>query len=203
MIGHDPEVITVGTQAELWAQFLVDEVQTLTPSGSPTGGTVDLTHRGQVANLVPWDATALDVQEAFEALRNVGPGGVLCFGGPWPVSPIKVRFAGHMTRKRNHPLISIDPAGLTGGTSPNVIASVLQPGGLIEPATVTLHVEPEATAEGAASSVTPTSQGEGVWMGKFTPVVDGLHRYRFTATSIVFGTLEVDGVFTVRPRVAT
>lgn len=52
----------------------VDEVQTVTISGGPTGGTFTLTFNGQTTAAIPYNATALQVQAALQALSNVGTG---------------------------------------------------------------------------------------------------------------------------------
>lgn len=191
---HEPDVIRVGTRVELWADFLVDEVQQITFSPSPTGGDFDLTHRGQVAALIPWDATSLDVQEALEQLPNIGVGGVLTYGGPLPGTPVKVRFTGKNVGKRNHPLLTLNAARLTGGSG---AVTQITGGGRADPATATLTVD---KPDGA--SATPTAavqQGVGVWRGTVTPDMEGVWSYTFDATFASFGTLQVSGQFTVAP----
>ena len=194
----DPITVHVGTQLEIFFQFLVDEVQLLTPSGAPTGGTVDAGHRGKVAPLIRFDSTALDMQEALCQLPNVGPNGVICWGGPWPTAGISVKFIGHMVGKRNHPPITITN-NLTGGTFPNITVTTPQPGGLIEPSTVTGFIAPK---DGASVALTVDPQGgQGVWKANYTPTVDGLHTARAVGASPVFGTVEAEQVFTAVPRV--
>lgn len=196
-MSHTPELPHVGTRVELWCEFLVDEIQQIAMSGV-TGGTFDATHRGKTANLIPWDATALDLREALEALPNIGLDGLITYGGPLPATPIKIRWAGHAIAKRNHPLITANTTLLTGA-GPAATITTIQAGGLIEPdGAVTLAVDdPDG---GAPTTVVPTSQGQGVWRGLYTPTKPGVHRYLYTAASTIFGTIEIEDVFTVAPR---
>src|SRR5438105_802680 len=55
----------------------VSEIQTLTVTGAPTGGTYMLVYDGQTTAPIVWNATAAQVQAALEALRNIGTGNVL------------------------------------------------------------------------------------------------------------------------------
>lgn len=105
-----------------------DEVQTLTMTGTPTGGTVCLSYDGRVTATVPFGATAANVDTALEALPTLGTNSVTCAGGPWPGTPITVTFNGTGTKKRPHP--NIIPANnlLTGGTTPTFAAADTTPG---------------------------------------------------------------------------
>jgi hypothetical protein len=116
-----------------------NNVQTLTMSGTPTGGTTTLTYDGRTTGTIAYNAAAAAVQTALEALPNIGTGGVTCGGGPWPATPITVTFAGTgasgfpVTQKRPHPLITSPASGasgnlLTGGTSPQAASAQTTPG---------------------------------------------------------------------------
>lgn len=50
----------------------VDEVQTVTISGGPTGGTFTLTFNGQTTDPIDYDATAAEIQAALRALSTIG-----------------------------------------------------------------------------------------------------------------------------------
>jgi hypothetical protein len=51
-------------------------------AGNPTGGTFTLTFEGDTTGPIPFNATALQVQTALEALPNIGPGNAATTGGP-------------------------------------------------------------------------------------------------------------------------
>jgi len=67
--------------------------QTLTMTGSPTGGTFTLTFQGQTTAPIAYNATAAVVDAALELLPNIGSGGVTAGGGPLPATPITVDFS--------------------------------------------------------------------------------------------------------------
>jgi hypothetical protein len=60
-------------------------VQTLTTTGTPTGGTVPLSFDGR-STTVAFNASAAAVQTALEGLPNIGTGNVVCGGGPLPTA---------------------------------------------------------------------------------------------------------------------
>src|SRR6266550_4430413 len=61
-----------------------DEVQTLTITGSPTGGTYTLTFGGQTTSAINWNDPASTVQTRLQALSSIGAGKALVTGGPGP-----------------------------------------------------------------------------------------------------------------------
>lgn len=66
----------------------VDEIQTITLTGGPTGGTFTLTYDGQTTGAIAYDATSTALQVALEALSNIAPGDVAVVGsngGPWSI----------------------------------------------------------------------------------------------------------------------
>ena len=105
-----------------------DEVQTVTVTGSPTGGTYTLTFSGQTTSGIVYNATSSQVQTALEALSNIAPGDVVCAGGPHPGTPITVTFGGAYDGV-DVPQMTASAASLTGGTSPAVTVSTTTPGG--------------------------------------------------------------------------
>jgi hypothetical protein len=106
-----------------------DEVQTVTITGSPTGGTYTLTFSGQTTSGIVYNATSSQVQTALEALSNIAPGDITCGGGPHPGTPITVTFGGGTYDGTDVPQMTASAAGLTGGTSPAVTVSTTTPGG--------------------------------------------------------------------------
>lgn len=91
-------------------------VQSLSITGSPTGGTFTITFGGHTTAAVAYDATAAAVQSALEALASVGTGGVSCSGGPLPGTPVAVTF---LTLNAVQVVAALTTAdSLTGGSSP-------------------------------------------------------------------------------------
>lgn len=99
------------------------EVQTLTITGTPTGGNFTLTFRGQETANIAYNANAAAVTSALEALSTIGAGNVLCSGGALPGTPVVITFQGDLAYLPL-PLITTDDSGLTGGTAPE--AAVVQ-----------------------------------------------------------------------------
>jgi hypothetical protein len=105
------------------------EVQTVTVTGTPTGGTFTLTF---TRNAVPattapiaYNATAAALEAALEALPNLETGDVAVGGGPGPGTPWTVTFAAHLG---NVALMTDNDSGLTGGTTPAVTVTTTTPG---------------------------------------------------------------------------
>lgn len=103
------------------------EVQTVTITGGPTGGTYTLTFSGQTTAAIPYNATATQVQTALEALSNVNPGDVAVAGGPHPGTPVVVTFGGQYLGEDVAQMTAT--GSLTGGTSPAVAVATTTPGG--------------------------------------------------------------------------
>jgi hypothetical protein len=106
-----------------------DEVQTVTITGTPTGGTYTLTFSGQTTTGIAYNAAASAVQSALEALSNITPGDIVCAGGPHPGTPVTVSFGGGSYDGSDVPQMTASAAGLTGGTSPAVTVTTTTPGG--------------------------------------------------------------------------
>lgn len=102
------------------------EVQTITISGTPTGGTFTLTFRGQTTGNLAYNATAATVQAALEGLTSVGAGNVVIGGGPGPGTPYTATFAGQLAGT-DVPQMTAAHA-FTGGTSPAIAVTTTTPG---------------------------------------------------------------------------
>jgi len=103
------------------------EVQTLTITGTPTGGTFKLKFRGYKTAAIAYNATAAAVDAALELLGTIGTGGVTCAGGPLPGTPVTITFAGQLANQ-NVPTITLTDAAFTGGTTPVGAVAVTTPG---------------------------------------------------------------------------
>jgi hypothetical protein len=106
------------------------EQQTITITGTPTGGTWTATFDGQTTAAIAYNATAAAVQLAVEALSNVTPGEVTVTGGPGPGTPWVVTFTGDKAGQ-NVPQITTS-SSLTGGSSPTITVTTTTAGGTAE-----------------------------------------------------------------------
>lgn len=109
--GADNTLATSGSPSEG-----TDEIQTVTVTGAPTGGSFTLTFSGQTTAAIAYNATAATVQAALEALSNINPGDVAvtgAAGGVWSVT-----FTGQYADVNVPAMTHTD--SLTGGTSPAV-----------------------------------------------------------------------------------
>ena len=105
---------------------LTDEVQQLTITGSPTGGTFTLTYAGQTTSALAYNATAAEVQAALRALSNVLDTEIFCYGGQLPSGTITIHFAAGLGATNVGQITSTD--SLTGGSTPATAISTLQAG---------------------------------------------------------------------------
>jgi hypothetical protein len=72
-----------------------NEIHRLSVPGSPpSAGTVELNYAGGFTGAIDWDATAADVQAAYEAASWAAPGDISATGGPLPGTPVDVEFTG-------------------------------------------------------------------------------------------------------------
>lgn len=94
------------------------ETQTVTITGTPTGGTFTLTFEGQTTGAIAYNASAATVQTALVALSNIGPGDVICTGGALPGTAVVVEFTGALAGA-NRTLMTAT-SSLTGGSSPAI-----------------------------------------------------------------------------------
>lgn len=100
------------------------EVQTVTVTGTPDGGTLTLSYDGEVTAPIAFDAAAAAVQAALTALPNLAPGDVVVGGGPGPGTPWTVTFALSLG---NPPQMVADGSALTGGTAPDAAVTTTTP----------------------------------------------------------------------------
>jgi hypothetical protein len=97
------------------------EVQTLTISGSPTGGTFSVTLAGYgTASGINYNAAASTVQTALRSAWGLAVDVTGSAGGPYTIT--------YPTAAGNVPLAAADGSTLTGGTSPSAAVVVATPG---------------------------------------------------------------------------
>lgn len=108
------------------------EVQTVTVTGAPTGGTFTLTlgAYGTTA-AIAYNASAQDIADALNALAGVS--GVTAGGGPEPGSAVTVTFGGEGFVGTDVPQMT-GSASFTGGTTPALAVTTTTAGGDPAPA---------------------------------------------------------------------
>jgi hypothetical protein len=100
-----------------------NEVQTVTVTGSPTGGTFTLTYDSATTSTIAYNASAATVQAALIALSTIEAGNVSVSGSNG--GPYTVTFQGG----QNVSQLTASGAGLTGGSSPSVSVATATGGG--------------------------------------------------------------------------
>lgn len=105
---------------------LQNEVQTITVTGTPAGGTYRLSWRGQATSAIAFGAANAAVQAALNALPNVGPTDMAVTGAS---SPFTVTFGGNLAGQ-SVDQIQLDTNSLTGGTNPSVAIATTTQGGV-------------------------------------------------------------------------
>lgn len=105
-----------------------NEVQTISITGTPTGGTFKLRFRGQTTAAIPFGATAAQIDAALEALSLIGVGGVVSAGGALPAIAVTATFSTAPYAGTNVPPLTVVQSALTGGTTPAVVITATTPG---------------------------------------------------------------------------
>lgn len=108
-----------------------NEVQTVTITGAPTGGTFTLTFGAATTAAIAYNAAASAVQSALEALSTVGAGNVTASGGPLPGTAVSVTFVGALARQDVAQMTAT--SSLTGGAAPAVAVATSTAGSSVSP----------------------------------------------------------------------
>lgn len=93
-----------------------NDVQTLTVTGTPTGGSLTVGFGASTA-VIAYNDTAANVQTTLRAVPEIGSDGVTVSGGPLPGTPIVVTFGGR-AGNLPQPVFTIVANNLAGGTTP-------------------------------------------------------------------------------------
>lgn len=120
------------------AQYLAgatSEVQTITVTGAPTGGTFTVSFRGYTSAAIARNAPAATVQALLESMPSIGIGNVTCSGGPLGTAAVTCTFGGALAAA-NLPQMTTT-ASFTGGTSPAATVATTTNGVDVNPATKT------------------------------------------------------------------
>lgn len=118
----------VGERLAITCNTPEDEVQTLTITGTPTGGTFTLSFNGATTTAIAYNASAATIDTAMEALSTIGTGDIAVTGGALPGTPVVFTFTGALSGM-DVPTIIVDDALLTGGTDPAAAIVVTTQGG--------------------------------------------------------------------------
>lgn len=113
------------------------ETQIITIMGNPTGGYFSLAFNGEQVQFfdsannvytpnIPYDASALEIQQALERIYTIGQGQVQVTGGPASLNPLLVLFTGKLANQNVAQLQTFN--GLLGGDNPEIIITT-QTGG--------------------------------------------------------------------------
>lgn len=106
----------------------INEVQSVSITGTPTGGTFTLTFGGHTTAGIAFNAIASVVQTALQGLTSIGSGNVTVTGGPLPGTAMTVTFTGRLANQ-DLAQMTTSGAGLTGGTTPASHVSTTTDGG--------------------------------------------------------------------------
>ena len=119
-------------------EFGTNDVQTITTTGTPTGGTFTLLFGVQRTAAIPFNATAAQLQTALQNLTSIGSN-IVCTGGPLPAT-ITVTFINGLAAAVQ-PLM-VATASLTGGTAPAVAIAHSVVGILGDPMLIEIETGP-------------------------------------------------------------
>lgn len=122
----DPNILEFLAGGETITTGGTNEVQTVTITGTPTGGTFTLTFNGQTTGTIVYNAASSVVSTALLALSNINPGDVTVGGGPGPGTPYTVTFTGQYASTNVAQMTAAH--AFTGGTTPNIAVTTTTPG---------------------------------------------------------------------------
>lgn len=201
---HGSGLIMTATQGDG-----VNEIQTITASGTVSGGTYDLTiipsvgMTGIVVTAIPWNATAAEVQRLIDArIRRRGSGfflgDIVVAGGPLPTTPMTITYQGTLC-SRNIDAAVVEDAALTGSTpvyalttsTAGVLGTVLLPDGTGVPTGAYRWVSSKRTGTQAKSAqlrLAYTEQGyfeKGQGVGVSQISMDGAGNISASLTGLV------------------
>lgn len=122
----DPNILQFCAGGETITTGGTNEVQTVTITGTPTGGTFTLTFNGQTTGNIAYNAASSAVSTALLALSNINSGDVTVGGGPGPGTPYTVTFTGQYASTNVSQMTAAH--AFTGGTTPNIAVTTTTAG---------------------------------------------------------------------------
>ena len=121
----DPNILEFCCGGHVISTGGTNEVQTITTTGVPTGGTFTLTYAGQTTAPIAYNAASTVVATALTALTSIGTGNVTTSGGPLPTGVV-VTFTNALGGSDVATLTAT--SSLTGGTTPTVVITTTTQG---------------------------------------------------------------------------
>lgn len=115
-----------GGQPNYSASIDVNEVVTLTGTGTISGGTYTITFGGQTTAPITFSANAAAIDTALELLSTIGLNNVTVSGGPINTTPVVITFTGTLANT-NVGAVTANAGSLTG-TTPGITVTVTTQG---------------------------------------------------------------------------
>jgi hypothetical protein len=100
---------------------LIDNYQTITITGTATGGTFTVQYKGVTSATIAFNAISSAVQTILGNMSSIGVGNVTVAGGPLPGTPMTVTFTGVLANDTS--VLTIGTNSLTGTSPVPVLAS--------------------------------------------------------------------------------
>lgn len=95
---------------------VVFERQTLSKTGTVSGGTFTITFNGEETADIAYNATAADIKTALEAIYGIESGDIVTAGGPAHTTNVTIDFQGYYAGE-DVSLMTVDSTNLVGGGS--------------------------------------------------------------------------------------
>jgi hypothetical protein len=149
-----------------------NEQQTVTITGTPTGGTFTLTYNGATTANIAYNAAAAAVVSALEALPNIGPGTVAGSGGALPGTPVVITFQNQLGRQNVGQMTAAH--AFTGGTTPAIAVTTTTAGSALDSGLYIAHrglILKKASQAGTNNVLTPWA-GSGTIFGVLARTVE-------------------------------
>lgn len=121
----DPNILEFCCGGHVISTGGTNEIQSITTTGTPTGGTFTLSYAGQTTTPIAFNAASTVVASALTALSSIGTGNVTAAGGALPTA-VTVTFTGALAATDVATLTAT--SSLTGGTTPTVAITTTTPG---------------------------------------------------------------------------
>jgi hypothetical protein len=149
-----------------------NEQQTVTVTGTPTGGNFTLTFNGATTANIAYNAAASAVVTALEALPNIGPGNVAGSGGALPGTPVVITFQNQLGRQNVGQMTAAH--AFTGGTTPAIAVTTTTAGSALDSGLYIAHrglILKKASQAGTNNVLTPWA-GSGTIFGVLARTVE-------------------------------
>ena len=115
--------LALAAAAPLGLQIGNNEIQKITITGTPTGGSFTVTYGGVTSAAIAWNATADLIRQRLEAMSSIGAGNVKVWGGQLPTYEVYIEFIGDLGLTNVAAMTTTD--SLTGGSSPATAVATL------------------------------------------------------------------------------